>query len=107
MDVMITHAFMKVLPALLIVVILTIIFAVLAKRLGFAKASISKQISENRRIKLIETFVLDPKRRLVVIEWAGEDHLLLLNQQGDLVIKSKILDLKIASAPQSGELKTL
>ena len=36
-----------------------------------------------RRLKLIETLMIDPRRKLVVVRFDDRDHLLLLSPEGD------------------------
>lgn len=38
---------------------------------------------QNRRMRLVETLPLDPKRRLVVVEYRGQEIILLLGPQND------------------------
>jgi flagellar protein FliO/FliZ len=41
-----------------------------------------------RRLSLIESLPLDPRRRLVLVRADGRDHLLLIGGESDLVIQS-------------------
>ena len=40
----------------------------------------------NRRLKVVESLMLDPRRRLVLVRLDGRDHLLLLSPAGDRAI---------------------
>jgi flagellar biogenesis protein FliO len=41
-----------------------------------------------RRVEVVESRMLDARRRLVVARFAGREHLLLLGQQNDVVVAS-------------------
>ena len=42
-----------------------------------------------RRMRLVETLALDMRRRLVIVEADGKEHLLLLGQTNDMLIASR------------------
>ncbi|MDX2028901.1 MAG: flagellar biosynthetic protein FliO [Alphaproteobacteria bacterium] len=50
------------------------------------------------RLQVVESLALDMRRRLVIVRCDGEDHLLLLGNQQDIVVKNS---LKPASSPPS------
>ena len=41
-----------------------------------------------RRLSMVETLALDPRRRLVLVRADGRDHLLLIGGESDLVVHS-------------------
>lgn len=53
-----------------------------ARRLGMLQPG---QAGE-RRLKLVESLMLDPRRRLVIVRWDGREHLLLLGPGGDRIV---------------------
>ncbi len=53
-----------------------------ARRLGMMHANGQGE----RRLKLVESLMLDPRRRLVIVKWDGREHLLLLSAAGDKVV---------------------
>ena len=52
-----------------------------------------------RRMKVSESLMLDPRRRLVLVRCDGREHLLLLGPGGDLVVSEM-------AAVEAGESKT-
>jgi len=53
-----------------------------ARRLGMLQANPQAP----RRLKLTESLMLDPRRRLVIVRCDGREHLLLLSPAGDVVV---------------------
>ncbi len=53
-----------------------------ARRLGMMQAGGQGE----RRLKLVESLMLDPRRRLVIVKWDGREHLLLLSAAGDTIV---------------------
>lgn len=53
-----------------------------ARRLGMLQANPQAR----RRLKLTESLMLDPRRRLVIVRCDGREHLLLLSPAGDVVV---------------------
>jgi flagellar biogenesis protein FliO len=77
----------KILLNLILVIGSMVAFVFLLKRLRWINNP-HPRISSKSTLHIVESLGLDLKRRLVVVEWAGEDHLILLGQQGEIVIKS-------------------
>lgn len=48
------------------------------------------KISNNSRIKLVETLPLDARRRMVIVRCDNKEHLLLLGVNQDLVVDSNL-----------------
>lgn len=53
-----------------------------ARRLGMLQANPQAP----RRLKVTESLMLDPRRRLVIVRCDGREHLLLLSPAGDVVV---------------------
>lgn len=51
-----------------------------ARRFGMLDTGAHKP---NRRLKVVESLMLDPRRRLVVVRFDDRDHLVLLSPAGD------------------------
>lgn len=54
-----------------------------------------------RRIKIMESVMLDPRRRLVVVRFEAKEHLLLLSPGGDQTIAAVDAKPLPAAEPQS------
>ncbi|GAN00029.1 hypothetical protein U91I_03692 [alpha proteobacterium U9-1i] len=54
-----------------------------ARRFGMLDAAVGKG---ERRLKVTESLMLDPRRRLVLVRLDGREHLLLLSPSRDLVV---------------------
>lgn len=54
-----------------------------------------------RRIKIMESVMLDPRRRLVVVRFEAKEHLLLLSPGGDQTIAAVDAKALPAAEPQS------
>ena len=61
----------------------------LARRFGFA-GNLTVKKSRNTRLAVVETLMLDAKRRLVMIRRDDREHLLLLGPTGEIVVESGI-----------------
>lgn len=68
------------------VVLLVFAAAWLTRKLGLEKRW--KQSSEDARLKVVDSLMIDPRRRLVLIRRDAREHLVLLNASGDVVIES-------------------
>ena len=75
----------RFLLALIFVVALIAVCAWLARRLGLGGRLAAR--SGKRRLAILEVLPLDGKRRLVLLQRDGIEHLVLLGHQGDLVIE--------------------
>lgn len=84
----------RYIAALAVVLGLLGLFALGARQgwLTGAIASLSRgQISgakRERRMKVVETLVLDPRRRIVIVEIDGDEQALLLGASGEQVLPS-------------------
>lgn len=70
-----------------VVVMLIFAVAAIAKKLGLHNRLSGMQSTE-RRLKIVDVLAIDPRRRLVLIQRDGQEHLVLLGQQQDLLIES-------------------
>lgn len=59
----------------------------------FKKAGLDKKLASiggvSKRLSIIQTMYLDPKRRLVLVKCDEKEHLLLLGPSGDLLVESQ------------------
>jgi flagellar protein FliO/FliZ len=76
------------LAALLFVLALMGGLALLLKKLGIAGPAMVTPTK--RRLKVIENLALDSRRRVVLIQRDGVEHMILLGQNSDLVIEQNI-----------------
>ncbi|MBY0562811.1 MAG: flagellar biosynthetic protein FliO [Hyphomonadaceae bacterium] len=53
-----------------------------ARRLGMMQPGAPSE----RRMRIVESLMLDPRRRLVIVRCDAREHLLLLGPTGDLVV---------------------
>ena len=81
----------RVFISLLFVLGLIGLFAALAKRFGLPQ-KLAGSARAGTRLAIVETLLLDAKRRLVLIRRDGTLHLLLLGGGSDVVIESGIAD---------------
>lgn len=101
MDIISSHAILKLFSTLCLVVSFIFVIAYLLKRFGFNRYFNPSKDQSRCQLYIKETKMLDVKRRLVVVAWGGEEHLILLGQQGETLIKS------LAIAPGSSALAAL
>ena len=82
--------------------VIALIFAIawIARRSGFGPA-IAKPLGRRRRLSVIETLTLDPKRRLVIIRRDGVEHLLLLGSTAETVVERGIAPPEPFALPES------
>ncbi len=63
--------------------------AYLLKRLGLA-TNASVKSNDKRRLAIIESLPLDPRRRVVIIKCDDKEHLVILGANGETVIDNNI-----------------
>jgi flagellar protein FliO/FliZ len=73
----------KMAAALLATLALIGAFAFAARKLGMLDLA---RTGGARRVRIVESLFLDPRRRLVLVRWDESEHLLLLSQSGDRAI---------------------
>ncbi|HLI13168.1 MAG TPA: flagellar biosynthetic protein FliO [Alphaproteobacteria bacterium] len=81
--------YFRFLFALIFVIALIAVLAWLARRYGLGGAAVSGG-GRRKRLRLVESLPLDPKRRLVLVRRDEVEHLLLLSASGDLRIETGI-----------------
>ncbi len=81
--------FLQMIIALGFVLMLMVGLAYLLKRLGLA-TNASIKTSDDRRLKIVESLPLDPRRRLTIIKCDKKEHLVILSANGETVIDSNI-----------------
>ncbi len=64
--------------------------ALLARRAGFGYPANPKSGSANRRLEVIETAMVDGRRRLVLVRRDDVEHLLILGQNSETLIETGI-----------------
>lgn len=60
---------------------------------GLARGQVTG-VKRERRMKVVETLVLDPRRRIVIVEIDGREQALLLGASGERVLPGKPEDSK-------------
>jgi flagellar protein FliO/FliZ len=84
----------RAVAALVATLALIALAAYAARRFGMLQPGANKP---NRRLKIMESLMIDPRRRLVVVRFDDRDHLLLLSQTGD----KTIADVAAKEEPQA------
>lgn len=69
--------------ALLATLALIALAAYAARRFGMLQPGAN---APARRLKLVESLMIDPRRRLVVVRFDDRDHLILLSPAGDVPV---------------------
>ena len=64
------------------------LFAWFLKRIGLSGQSMLP--GAKRRLKVVETLPLDPRRKLVIVRRDNKDHLILLGPSGETVVECNI-----------------
>lgn len=84
-------SFLRPLLALVMVCCLIGLVALLAKKLKLEERLTSRVMGNARKqLSVVETLVIDTKRRVVLIKRDSTGHLLLLSPQGDTLIEQNI-----------------
>lgn len=77
--------------ALGFVIILLLLFAYGAKKLGFiARVTIDQDGPSKKRLNIVEIMPVDAKRRLLLIRRDDKEHLIMLGTERDLLIEQGI-----------------
>ena len=80
---------LRLVIALVSVLLLMGGLAMLLKRLGLS-TNASIKTSDKRRLKIVESLPLDPRRRLAIIKCDDKEHLVILGQNSETVIDRDI-----------------
>lgn len=86
---MASEQYLKFIFALIFVLALMLVLSWLVKRFGAGHMNISPR-NGDRRVRLVEQVVLDPRRRLVLVQRDNQQHLILLGANGETVIETGI-----------------
>ena len=88
--------FVRAVAALALTLGLILVAAVLARRYG-PSALFKVQAKSNRRLAIVETLMLDPARRLVVVRFDDQERLLLLGE-GRVLAEGRADPMSISAA---------
>jgi flagellar protein FliO/FliZ len=83
-----TFTYLRAVLALAFVIGLIFLLATVVKRTGLDK-KLAGNTTGTKRLSIIETMYLDPKRRLVIVKCDSKEHVLLLGMSNDLLIESR------------------
>ena len=89
-----TVSYFKFLLALLFVLGLIGGLGIMAKRAGLGNRGPIVR-GKSKRLSIIETMALDPKRRVVLIRCDNSEHLILLGANSEQTIEIRLVDEKI------------
>ena len=92
--------YMKFLMALIFVLGLIWGLTLAAKQFGFGYRGPVKR-GAAKRLSIVDTMVLDPKRRVVIVRVDETEHLLLLGQSGEQVIDPRQTAVPAGDMPRS------
>jgi len=81
---------------LLIVLGLIVLVAFVARKLGFGHGGLSRP---DRRLSIVESMSLDPKRRVLLIKCDYTEHLVLLGPNSETVLSGRANERSAQSAP--------
>lgn len=82
--------YLRFLFALMFVVGLIAGTAYLARRFGLAPGMATGGTGTTKRLEIVESLGLDPKRRMLLVRRDGREHLILLGLEGETVIETDI-----------------
>ncbi len=74
-------------------------FAVLLKHLSARGFTFNRKGPQYKRLRIVETLPVDARRRFVIVRCDKNEHLLLLGNEGDLVIDTNIPPAKGQNTP--------
>lgn len=80
---------LNLIAALVFVLALMGGLALLLKKFGFAQGAVMKP-GQPKRLKIVETLALDPRRRAVLIRCDDTEHLVILGPNGETVVKTDL-----------------
>lgn len=95
-----TVNYLRFVLVLLFVICLIALFGYVLRKMGMTFLPLAVQTGRQKQVAILESTALDAKRRLSVIRWRGEDHLVLTGSEQDLLIASK--EAKSTNVPQEG-----
>ena len=62
--------------------------AIFARKMGLVSAS--SVLTRKRRLSVVETLAIDPRRKLLIIQCDNKEHLILLGHGGETIIDSDL-----------------
>ncbi len=80
--------YLRFAAALIFVLGLIGLLAMLARRLGLAPRA--STAGGGRRLRIVEVLTIDARHRLILIRRDATEHLVLLGQNGDLVVEAAV-----------------
>lgn len=81
---------MKAVLALIFVLGLIGLCVLAARRFGLGGLRAAPRFGQDRRLGVVETLALDPRRRLVLMRRDGVEHLVILGPAGETVVERGI-----------------
>ncbi len=87
MELMDSAQFMKLAAALAFVLALMLMLALIMRRINHGG---SVMPMARRRLKLVETLPIDPRRRLAIVRCDDREHLLILGTNGETVVETNL-----------------
>ena len=82
--------YFRFLFALIFAIALIALLALVARRAGFGYTMALNKESNTRRLEIVETASVDGRRRLVLVRRDNVEHLLIIGQNSETVIETKI-----------------
>jgi flagellar protein FliO/FliZ len=93
--------YMRFGAALVFVLALIGVGAFALRAFGFTMPSNARHKGE-RRLTIVETLMLDPRRRLMIVRRDNVEHLLLLGVQGETIVERAVKVPDISTEPIPG-----
>lgn len=87
MELMDSAQFVKLAAALAFVLALMLMLALIMRRINNGGSVMSMT---RRRLKLVETLPIDPRRRLAIVRCDDREHLLILGTNGETVVETNL-----------------
>ncbi len=87
MEIMDSAQFVKLAAALAFVLALMLMLALIMRRINHGG---SVMPMSRRRLKLVETLPIDPRRRLAIVRCDDREHLLILGTNGETVVETNL-----------------
>ena len=91
--------FIKYISALVFVIALIGTLAWLARRFLLGNPGI-RQLQAEKKLHILETKSLDPKRRLVVLDWDGQEYLIVLGANSEHILPKHVSFAQELADPQ-------
>jgi flagellar protein FliO/FliZ len=82
--------YFRFLLALIFVIALIALLALIARRAGFGYPLALNKSLNTRRLEIVETASVDGRRRLVLVRRDNVEHLLIIGQNSETVIETRI-----------------